>query len=46
MLNALEYALGIYALSFAVTMGVWLLIVAIRWISSERPRPKAVAVKL
>jgi hypothetical protein len=46
MLNALEYALGIYALSLAVTMVVWLIIVAIRRISSERPQPKAVAAKL
>ncbi len=46
MLNALEYALGIYLLSLAVTLVVWLLIVAIRWISSERPQAKAVAAKL
>jgi hypothetical protein len=46
MFNALEYALGIYALSLAVTLVVWLLIVAIRWVSSERPQSKAVATKL
>ena len=46
MLNALEYALGIYTLSFAVTLVVWLLIVTIRWVSSERPKAKAVAAKL
>ncbi len=46
MFNALEYALGIYGVSFAVTMVVWLLIVAIRWISSERAQPKAGGAKL
>ena len=46
MLNALEYALGIYTLSLIITMIVWLLIVTIRWISSEPPKTKAVAAKL
>jgi hypothetical protein len=46
MLNALEYALGIYTLSLVITMIVWLLIVTIRWVSSERPKAKAVAAKL
>jgi hypothetical protein len=36
MMNALEYALGIYGLSLAVTLMVWLVILAIRWASSER----------
>lgn len=35
MINALEYALGIYGLSIAVTLMVWLVILAIRWASSE-----------
>jgi hypothetical protein len=35
-LYALEYAMGIYGLSFLVTLFVWFVIVAIRWASSER----------
>ncbi len=39
MLQALEYVSGIYALSIIVTLVVWLVIVAIRWVSSERTKP-------
>jgi hypothetical protein len=46
MLNALEYVLGIYGVSLAVTMLVWFVIVAIRWISSERPYSKTTGAKL
>jgi len=46
MFNALEYALGIYGLSFAVTMLVWLVIVTIRWVSNEVPQPKHIGAKL
>ena len=35
MLKALEYVLGIYGVSLAVTLVVWLVIVALRWISSD-----------
>ncbi len=35
-MNAFIYAMGIYGLSLLVTLGVWVVIVAIRWISSER----------
>ena len=35
MLVALEYVMGVYGLSIAVTLLVWLVIVAIRWVSSE-----------
>lgn len=35
-IRALEYVLGIYGLSVTVTLVVWLVIVAIRWISRER----------
>jgi hypothetical protein len=38
MFEALEYVMGIYALSIAVTLMVWVATVAIRWVSSERPR--------
>jgi len=38
MFKALEYVMGIYALSIVVTLMVWLVIVAIRWLSRERPR--------
>jgi hypothetical protein len=38
-LYALEYVMGIYGLSFLVTVFVWLVIVAIRWASSERKQP-------
>ena len=34
--QALEYVMGIYGLSVVVTLFVWLVIVAIRWASSER----------
>lgn len=46
MLNALEYSLGIYTLSLVITMIVWLLIVTIRWVSSERPNAERAAAKL
>ena len=46
MLNSLEFALGIYAVSLAVTMVVWLVIVAIRWLSSDRTPAKAVVAKV
>jgi hypothetical protein len=36
MVDALEYVLGIYGLSTAVTLLVWLVIVAIRWVSGDR----------
>lgn len=39
-MNALIYALGIYGLSLLVTLFVWLVIVAIRWLSGERADPK------
>ena len=35
-IHALIYAMGIYALSLLVTLFVWAVIVAIRWISGER----------
>ncbi|HZD39829.1 MAG TPA: hypothetical protein VE131_03850 [Terriglobales bacterium] len=38
-LKALEFVMGIYALGLAVTFFVWLVIIAIRWISRERARP-------
>lgn len=37
MLNAFEYVMGIYGVSVLVTLMVWLVIVAIRWLSGERP---------
>lgn len=43
MLDALEYVLGIYGLSAAVTLLVWLVIVAIRWVSGDRPRAQSTA---
>jgi hypothetical protein len=46
MLSALEYALGIYLLSTIVTIAVWLLVVMIRWLSSERPQPNSAGGKL
>jgi len=45
MFAALEYVLGIYALSIAVTLMVWLVIVIIRWLSSERPGSTSAAGK-
>jgi hypothetical protein len=36
MFNAFEYAMGIYGLSTVVTLMVWVVIVAIRWLSAER----------
>jgi hypothetical protein len=45
MLNALEYALGIYALTLVITMIVFVLIIAIRWLSSERSPAKTTAAK-
>ena len=38
MLNAFEYVTGIYGVSILVTLMVWLVIVAIRWLSGEQPR--------
>ena len=38
MLVALEYVMGVYGLSIAVTLLVWLVIVAIRWVSRERAK--------
>jgi hypothetical protein len=38
MLKAFEYVMGIYGVSILVTLMVWLVIVAIRWLSGERPR--------
>ena len=43
MLDALEYVLGIYGLSTAVTLLVWLVIVAIRWVSSDHTHAKTAA---
>jgi hypothetical protein len=37
-LSAFEYAIGVYGVSLVVTLLVWLVIVAIRWVSSERGR--------
>lgn len=34
-LKALEYAMGVYGLSLFVTLFVWLVILVIRWASSE-----------
>jgi hypothetical protein len=34
-LRAFEYVMGIYGLSFVVTLFVWLVIVAIRWASRD-----------
>jgi hypothetical protein len=45
MLQAFEYVMGVYALSIVVTLMVWLVIVAIRWLSSERPVTTADAKK-
>jgi hypothetical protein len=46
MLDALEYALGIYGVSFIVTMLVWLVIIAIRWLSGDRRHAKTTAAKV
>jgi hypothetical protein len=43
MVDALEYVLGIYGLSTAVTLLVWLVIVAIRWVSGDRPHAQTPA---
>ena len=43
MLDALEYVLGIYGLSTAVTLLVWIVIVAIRWVSGDRPHTQTAA---
>ena len=45
-IRALQYVMGIYGLSLLVTLFVWLVIIVIRWVSSERaasnqPDPKA-----
>jgi hypothetical protein len=45
MFQAFEYVMGVYALSIVVTLMVWLVIVAIRWLSSERPVTTAGAKK-
>jgi len=37
-LGAFEYAMGVYGVSLVVTLVVWLVIVAIRWVSRDRPR--------
>ena len=42
MFAAFEYVMGIYGVSIMVTVVVWLVIVAIRWLSGERSRPAAV----
>jgi hypothetical protein len=44
-LHAFEYAMGIYGLSLLVTLFVWLVIVVIRWLSSEPAGPKSPSVK-
>jgi hypothetical protein len=46
MIDALEYALGIYGVSFIVTMLVWLVILAIRWLSGDRRHAKTTAAKV
>jgi len=43
MLDALEYALGIYVLTAAVTLLVCVVIVAIRWVSGDRKHAKTTA---
>jgi hypothetical protein len=40
-MSALIYAMGVYGLSLLVTMFVWLVIVAIRWISGDRVETKS-----
>jgi hypothetical protein len=35
--DAFVYVMGIYAVSIGVTLMVWLVIVAIRWFSSDKP---------
>jgi len=37
-MNAFEFAMGVYGVSLVVTLLVWLVIVAIRWVSKERAR--------
>ena len=37
-LSAFEYAIGVYGVSLVVTLLVWLVIIAIRWVSSEGAR--------
>jgi hypothetical protein len=44
-IKALEYVMGIYGLSVAVTLLVWLVIVAIRWLSRERVSPSRASSK-
>jgi len=41
MFAAFEYVMGIYAVSIAVTLIVWLVIVAIRWCSGDKRHPTA-----
>jgi hypothetical protein len=35
-MDALVYAAGVYALTFAITLVVWIVILAIRWGSADR----------
>ena len=35
-INAFEFAAGVYGLSIGITLLVWLVIVAIRWVSRDR----------
>jgi len=37
-MNAFEFAMGVYGVSLVVTLLVWQVIVAIRWVSKERAR--------
>lgn len=37
-MSAFEFAMGVYGLSLVVTLVVWLVIVAIRWVSKGRAR--------
>lgn len=37
-LNPFEFAMGVYGVSTVITLLVWLVIVAIRWLSRERRR--------
>jgi hypothetical protein len=37
-MSAFEFAMGVYGVSLVVTLVVWLVIVAIRWVSKGRAR--------
>lgn len=37
-MDSLIYAMGIYALTAAITLLVWIVIVAIRWASGDSPK--------